>query len=61
MTFGDIERVLGVPLPPSASKHPAWWANQTTGPRVECSSWMDAGYATQRLDLNARTVEFTRT
>ena len=59
-TFAEIERILGEDLPPSARRHQAWWANERGGTHVHALSWLDAGYETQRLDLNAGTVEFVR-
>ena len=29
MSFREVEKVLGGPLPPSARKHAAWWSNET--------------------------------
>jgi hypothetical protein len=59
-TFAEIERILGEELPPSARRHQAWWANEREGTHVHALSWLDAGYKTQRLDVNAGTVEFVR-
>jgi hypothetical protein len=61
LTFGQVERILGASLPASARKHPAWWANEQVGTHSHARAWLDTGYQTQRLDLNAGTVEFTRT
>jgi hypothetical protein len=61
LTFAQVERILGISLPASARKHPAWWANEKVGTHSHARAWLDAGYQTQRLDLNAQTVEFTRT
>ncbi len=58
LTFGQIERILGASLPKSARTYNAWWANEKEGSHAR--SWLDAGFATQRLDLNAATVEFSR-
>lgn len=61
LTFAQIERILGASLPESARRHAAWWANERVGTHSHARAWLDAGYRTQRLDLNAGTVEFTRT
>jgi len=59
LSFAEIERILGDVLPPSARKHQAWWANEAPGGmHRHARSWLDAGYRTQNLDLNAQTVEF---
>jgi hypothetical protein len=60
MTFAEIERVLGRPLPLSARKYPAWWANEEAGSHSHARSWLDARRKTRGLDLNATTVEFVR-
>ena len=60
LSFAQIEKILGAPLPPSARHHQAWWANQQVEGHVQAQSWMDAGYHTENLDLNARTVSFRK-
>jgi hypothetical protein len=60
MTFAEIEQVLGRPLPPSARKHQAWWANEEVGTHSHARSWLDARRKTRGLDLNAATVEFVK-
>ena len=60
MTFGQVERVLGKPLPASARKHQAWWANETVGTHSHARSWLDAHRKTRSVDLNAATVEFVK-
>jgi hypothetical protein len=60
LSFVDIERILGAPLPASARRHPAWSRNERAGTHRHARAWLDAGYETGRLDLNASTVEFVR-
>jgi hypothetical protein len=60
MTFGEIERILGKALPPSARRYRPWWANEMEGTHSHARSWLDAGRKTQNVDLNAGTVEFRR-
>jgi hypothetical protein len=60
LSFADIERILGAPLPASARRHPAWWANERVGTHQQALAWLDAGYETRRLDLNSATIEFVR-
>ena len=60
LTFAQIERILGAVLPASATKHPAWWANEEVGTHGHARAWLEAGFRTQALDLNARRVEFAR-
>lgn len=60
MSFAEIERVLGFPLPASARRYPAWWSNESEGSHSHARAWMEAGFRTERLDLNAATVTFRR-
>lgn len=60
MSFAEVERVLGRPLPASARKHQAWWANETVGTHSHARSWLDARRKTRNVDLNAGTVEFVK-
>ena len=60
LSFAQVEEILRAPLPPSAHRHPAWWANETSGTHTHSNSWMDVGYHTENLDLNARTVLFRK-
>ena len=59
MAFREIEEVLGFPLPPSARKHQAWWANNV-GTHVNARAWRDAGWKTSRVDLASERVVFVR-
>jgi hypothetical protein len=60
LSFPEIERILGFPLPASARKHNAWWANESSGTHSHASAWLDRGYKTRELDLNAQSVGFVR-
>jgi hypothetical protein len=60
LTFGQIERILGAPLPSSAWKYRPWWANESAGTHVHARAWLNAGRRTANVDLNAGTVEFVR-
>lgn len=60
MSFAEVERILGRGLPNSARRYPAWWANEQSGTHAHAHSWMDAGWSTRRVDINAATVEFYR-
>lgn len=57
LTFAEVERLLGQPLPPSARTR-AWWSNRRTA--LQASAWMDAGYHVAELDLAGETVTFAR-
>lgn len=61
LRFSEIERILGTPLPASARKYSAWWANEADGTtHTHARSWLGAGYETRHLDLNGQSVEFVR-
>jgi len=55
LTFGEVEDILGFPLPASASQYQAWWSNN---PRSQSLGWLAAGWRTGKLDLAARQVTF---
>ena len=60
LSFADIERIIGGPLPASARRHRPWWANERSGSHVHASAWMGAGRRTANVDLNGGTVDFAR-
>ena len=59
-TFEEIEKRLGAPLPRSAYKYPAWWANQTGPGHSQTHGWRSVGWRTCELDLERRRVRFER-
>jgi hypothetical protein len=59
MTFGEIEQVTGVKLPPKAQHHRAWWSNNASN-NVMTQVWLDAGYETEQVDMTARKLVFRR-
>ena len=60
LSFVEIEKILGASLPSSAHRHTAWWANEKEGTHSHSNSWMDVGFRTESLDLNARRVSFRK-
>jgi len=59
-TFADIERQLGFPLPKSAHKYPAWWANQKGAGHSQTQGWRSVGWRTCQVDLEGRRIRFER-
>ena len=59
-SFEEIEKRLGAPLPRSAYKYPAWWANQTGPGHSQTRGWRSVGWRTCDLDLERRRVRFER-
>ncbi len=60
LSFAQVERILGRPLPDSALHHRAWWANDAKGSHSHATAWMGAGWLVDSVDLNAATVRFRR-
>ncbi len=58
MTFAEIEKVLGGPLPPSAYRHRPWWSNSPTS--LMAQSWLQAGWTTAQVDMEGRKLVFKR-
>ena len=58
--FSEIEAILGFPLPESARRYPAWWANQNGGGHSQTAGWQSAGWRTADLDLAGKSVRFER-
>jgi len=58
LNFQEVERILGRPLPKSAGDYQAWWANDPT--HSQAKAWLKAGWQTENLNLDGRTVEFVR-
>ena len=59
LSFRDIEGILGAPLPASARRHRAWWSNNPEN-NVATKEWLDAGYRTERVDVNRERLVFRR-
>ena len=57
-TFGEIERVLGFPLPPSSRRHlPHWYGYENT---AVGRAIRDAGWRARRVNLETERVTFER-
>ena len=59
MTFDEVQREAGFALPASAHLHQAWWANDYDR-HVQAKAWLDAGYETEQVDMDARKLVFKR-
>jgi hypothetical protein len=59
MTFSEIEKITGLKLPASAHKHRPWWSNNPDN-SVMTKVWLDAGFASEQVDLPARKLVFRR-
>jgi hypothetical protein len=59
LSFEAIEEILGAPLPQAALTHRSWWSNNPTN-NVMTRAWLGAGYRTEQVDLEGRTLVFRR-
>ena len=59
MTFGQIEEVIGAPLPPAARRHRALWSNNA-GNWVMTKAWLAAGYHTEKVDMEKQKLVFRK-
>ncbi len=59
MTFREVEGVIGRKLPASAYRHRPWWANEERG-HSHAKAWLQAGYATEQVDMAGRKLVFVR-
>jgi hypothetical protein len=62
LTFDEIERLLGFPLPPEARRRRAWWrvhewANEHTR-RCQCNAWASLSLRPMELNLRSQRVTF---
>ena len=58
MTFSEIERVIGGPLPAS-KQYAAWWSNNPSN-NVMTRAWLKAGFRTERVEPAAGRLVFRR-
>jgi len=59
LTFGEIERIVGFKLPPSAKKYRAWWSNSPSN-SVMTEAWLEAGFESEQVDMEGRKLVFRR-
>jgi mRNA-degrading endonuclease RelE of RelBE toxin-antitoxin system len=60
LPFSEIERIIGLSLPASARKYPAWWANESSGSHVQAHAWVGIGWRVVTLRLDREQVVFGR-
>ena len=61
LTFDEIARLIGQPLPASAQKYQAFWANEDPlkTRHYHCKAWRTAGYKA-KPNFGAESVTFYR-
>lgn len=57
LTFAQIEKILGKPLPEGALIERGWWSNRRRS-SPQARAWLDAGYKVMTVDLQRRQVVF---
>jgi len=60
LTFADIELIIGEKLPPSSRENREWWSNDSSGTHVQASSWLEAGWRVETVDILHYQVRFAR-
>lgn len=63
LSFPDIERILGTPLPESAIAYRAWWGNQKDSKsRAQAHAWLSAGFVVDAVSQKRHSgfVRFRR-
>jgi hypothetical protein len=51
ITFDELNKILGSPLPESAYSHRPWWGNQKdTANRPQAKAWISAGFKVDTVD-----------
>ena len=59
LTFREVEALLGRPLPPSASAHRAWWANDH-GHNHAYHGWLAVGWRSETVDMARQRATFRK-
>lgn len=51
LSFAELGRILGAPLPASALTHRPWWGNQKDSKtRPQAHAWLSAGFAVDTVN-----------
>jgi len=60
LTFDQVEKILGNPLPASAIKLKTWWTNISPKIQSHRTAWLNHGWKVTEFDQQARWVKFDR-
>lgn len=60
LTFDQVEKILGAPLPASATKLKTWWTNVYPKIQSHRTAWLNNGWVVSEFDQQARWVKFVR-
>ena len=58
LSFNDIEKILGFPLPASARRNRSDWTNTMT--KTMPLSWLSIGYRSKNLDMENEFITFEK-
>ncbi len=58
LSFTELEQIVQGPLPSSARRYPAWWANDPSHSHAQ--RWLRAGWRVGHGEIPAEVVEFVR-
>jgi hypothetical protein len=59
LSFVQIEKIIGCPLPSSARKHGVWWTNSPS-PGRHNEAWLLVGWQTADRDMTDQSIAFQR-
>ena len=59
LTFSEIEKILGFPLPNSARKYRPWWANDEYHVQAK-DGWLSVSYQTEAVNMTKQKVTFRK-
>ncbi|PUA29897.1 MAG: hypothetical protein B0W54_04965 [Cellvibrio sp. 79] len=60
VTFEQVEKILGAPLPASSVK-PSWWTNVYPKIQSHRTCWLNHGWLVDEYDPASKAVKFIRT
>lgn len=62
LSFGEIEELIGAPLPRSARERREWWWNDLTpqSSHVQSRSWVYSGYLASVISFDEQRITFHR-
>ena len=63
LSFAEVERIVGTPLPASAKSHRPWWGNQKDSKtRPQAHAWLSAGFEVDTVNQGGgnASVRFRR-
>ena len=59
LSFSEIKEIIDGPLPETAYRHRAWWANDSMN-HPQSQQWLEVGWRVASVNMNDQTVRFAR-